>query len=352
MNLLRLFHNIYILLISLIIAVYFPITPDEKLRCILTNDFLSGSESIYNTNWSPLLYIPSLISYLINFDCIFFNRFFNFLILINVFIYINYFNIHNNYLKYSLLILPYLLVMAIITLPQLLTFIILVLLVKYINDKRIYLLTIFGIFANPITVPIIMAAILFYDRKLLNKIYLLLKCIALILICGIINYFLSDNFNPFFNSNGGYNIFLGNNPDPLSPWGYGSINDFVLHYDLDYTPTYTEAVIYFINNDFLMFIKNLIYKLIFYIIPYDNFKADTLRQFNKSFFISAYIAIIQLFLYYQFIKSNNYNKNFYIILYVCGWLIYSAFTIKVRYRMPFDFLLWCIVLRTNFEFKK
>jgi hypothetical protein len=245
--------------------------------------------------------------------------------------------------------------MSLISLPQLLTFICLIIFSYsfYNKNNNILFLSFLSALSNPILIPLFLVVIIIINSLLYNKIIKIFNLFVALFSLSLLNFYFNNTLNPFFNTNGDYNLFLGNNPNSLSPWGYGDLNELISLYNLDYIPSYRDAVFVYLFEDPFSFFINYIKKIIIYILPFDNFKASSLNILNNlNFYIIFYISLVQISIYYLFFKISHSSKNLYLFIFLVGWFLYSIFTVKIRYRMPFDLLLWFFIIRFQYEFKK
>lgn len=144
------------------------------------------------------------------------------------------------------------------------------------------------------------------------------------------------------STNGSPNLFLGNNPHPLSYRAAGDLNDLIARWNLPETAGYSDAVVEYWYRDPVGFIANLAYKFIHFPLPTDHFWS--LNSGYGMSVVAVYVGATQAMIYATFIQCawrRRMSKSMAIALafFIAAWLFHTVFFVKVRYRIPFDGLL-------------
>lgn len=321
------------------VVVLFLISPtiDESLRCSL---FQSETKIIINQNWPPLTLVPSLLlSELSLPNCYIAVRFITLLLL--VIFFINHLSNHTLGVVEMTFLAPYFLATMVLSVPQALTFISLYYYIVSKSNFGKYLSALVGIYSNPICFPIIVIG------ELVRSIYSRTKAPAVLLLiflslvlASAYNYSISGNSSPFFSENGFINLLLGNNPHPYSYLGYIDESLWSEINRIDNPKRPIDYLLQFVISDPIGFLSNFSKKLLYYFLPFRDYKSKGLQGYN-SIVLQMYFFAAEIYIYYSFFKAKKTTDlDFTLILFITAWLCYSLFSISFRYKVPFDLLLF------------
>lgn len=153
----------------------------------------------------------------------------------------------------------------------------------------------------------------------------------------------TDNmFLPTFSTNGLLNLFLGNNPHPLSYRGVGT-TDYVKNvYMISNDIGMADAIRLFFVNDPALAVLNFFKKLFHFWAPWDYLRSGFGGGLQYAFFV--YVGFVQLIIFQQILSLSAQQrteliKSFAFIIIIVSCLIYSIFFVKLRFRLPFDVIL-------------
>lgn len=218
-------------------------------------------------------------------------------------------------------------------------------------------LLVFGIAAlalylvNPAMILALPAALICLVRDDWFRPVFAIACLAYvpILITALLVWSGGGEFMPTLSANGPVNIFLGNNPHPMSHRGVGDLQDVLAQYGLE-GGSYIDATLAYLKDDPAGFWRNVATKLVLFWMPWD-FLRSGMGQ-GVSLIIFIYIGLAQIAIYATFWmlfkKLERRQIAFAILFCLSAWALYTLFFVKVRFRLPFDFLLLlsCLVTRT------
>lgn len=145
-------------------------------------------------------------------------------------------------------------------------------------------------------------------------------------------WILTGDLRPTLSGNGASNIWLGNNPDPLSHRGLATRP---LPSDL------LAATFEVMRQETLAFVMNLLRKITLYRVPWDYIRRGLGGELQAVFF--AYVAVVQATIYATAIALRHSVRpgalTTAIAIALLAWALYSLFFVKVRFRVPFDLLI-------------
>lgn len=152
---------------------------------------------------------------------------------------------------------------------------------------------------------------------------------------------------PTLSINGPLNLFLGNNPDPLSHRGVGDLAMVWAQFGGVGEPSFREAVFEYLRRDPGSFVWNILTKAVLFFAPFDHMRSGMGGGIEPV--VYAYVGICQAALYAAVawrIRAEGVTRAMALALaiLVLGWAIYTAFFVKIRFRIPFDFLLLAAVM--------
>ncbi len=145
-------------------------------------------------------------------------------------------------------------------------------------------------------------------------------------------------FVPTLSENGALNLWLGNNPHPLSHRGFGEAGE---------NADTLAGVMDFLDADPAGFAANLLRKATLYWAPWDYLRSGMGGALQPLVF--SYIAVAQVIIYVAFWRMRRTARAeawlIALALAVLAWGLYSAFFVKIRFRVPFDLVLFaaCMV---------
>jgi hypothetical protein len=145
-------------------------------------------------------------------------------------------------------------------------------------------------------------------------------------------------FMPTLTNNGPLNLFLGNNPDPMSYRGVAEGAEWMTYSSAQYL----TSVLSFLFEQPHQFAQNYLFKLIFWFAPFDHFRSGIGNSFKYILF--CYVALVQLvccFLFFKRVRGvKSIDLKMALWISIVAWLAYSIFFVKLRFRIPFDSLLF------------
>lgn len=205
-------------------------------------------------------------------------------------------------------------------------------------------LTAFPLFlVNPAMILALPAAFLVAtlgDRWFLRAFLVSALAYLPILVAAILLIPEAGRLLPTLAANGPVNVFLGNNPDPLSHRGVGDIDGILAAYGI-VGGSHLDAVLAFLKDDPIGFVGNLLTKAVLYWMPWDFLRSGMGQGVSSVLF--AYIGFAQVVIYATFFLSRRHlapgSMLFAILFCLAAWGLYSLFFVKVRFRVPFDMLL-------------
>jgi hypothetical protein len=332
------------LFVNVVALIFIPITPDENSRLTLASDWLAGG--VYDFSWPPMLVLINVLIKFFGGDA-YSVRLFFFAIELCLFWYLSS-RVVFSPSWIGVLTFPYLALVLNIASPQGLMIILLPLLVYAVVKNKIkeaYILSLAIYLINPTCIlifPIASVMVIIFDKNKFNFDYLYSVLLASFTVLGLA-YLLSKlgyGFMPTLTSNGPLNLFLGNNPSPVSFRG-GADGVEWLSYS---SAQYLSAVFNFLIEQPISFFQNYLYKVIFWLAPFDQFRSGIGSDFR--FILFLYVALIQVTCYYIFYKKIRKNPEndlkLAMWIFVMAWVAYTIFFVRLRYRIPFDLLLFIV----------
>lgn len=172
--------------------------------------------------------------------------------------------------------------------------------------------------------------------------YFLLACLGYLPILATALWISSSGgaFMPTLSGNGPMNVFLGNNPDPLSHRGVGTLEAARRTLGLDAAADQMKIVMAYLQQDPFGFLGNFFTKALLYWMPWD-FLRSGMGQ-NVTTVLFTYIGLSQLVIYgtlwRMWPQLSRRQIYFALAFAVAAWALYTLFFVKVRFRVPFDLL--------------
>lgn len=332
------------------IAVLFPDTPDELSRIEIARTYQAGGA--YSFFWPQGNMLTILANPLLGrgiIDDVTAVRLFN-LVLAGLPLCVLLFRVRNAALMVvALFTAPYGYLVLSTGSQQGLMVGIFVILVWAVADRRL------GVFAlgalalylvNPamvLALPLTMGLAVLFGRDPWFVRAFAMACLAYlpILVTAFVIWSDSGRFMPTLSGNGPVNVFLGNNPDALSHRGVGNLETTLEGYGLAEDSTHLDAVHAYAKDDPLGLITNLGRKAVLYWMPWDFLRSGMGQGVSTVLF--TYIAMAQIAIYTAFWMSFRHLERgqalFAISFCIMAWALYTAFFVKIRFRVPFDMLL-------------
>lgn len=337
----RLFVLVF-LFVNIVALIFIPVTPDEVSRQALAAEWMANGQ--YDYSWPPMLMFINACAKLLGGGAYLTRALF---LVVELYLFWRLYArivFHPGLL--ALFILPYLALVLSTASPQGLMVVLLPLLVCAIRQKifpEIYLVSLALCLVNPTCILVLLGSatvVGVIDRRGIGWTYLMAALLALIstLIIAYLVFLDVGIFMPTLTNNGPLNLFLGNNPDSMSYRGVAEGAEW-----MTYSSThYLTSVLSFLLEQPYKFAQNYLFKLIFWFAPFDHFRSGIGAGFQYILF--CYVALVQLVCYFLLfkrvrgVKSIDLKMAFWIS--IVAWLVYSIFFVKLRFRIPFDTLIF------------
>jgi hypothetical protein len=335
--------------VNALAVVFIPITPDEYSRYNIASDWLNGGG--YDYSWPPLLILINVLTSYFKGDLLV-NRF---VFLVFEFLLLMY--IARNYtFKMRVwgwgLLMPYGALVLSLASPQGLMIVLIPVWICFVVRNKLGMASLVAFvlyLVNPTCVLIfVTCGILgFFVKRFHHRgvfLFSSLLAFASLQILSIFIWSSGDLFMPTLTSNGPLNLLLGNNAHPLSYRGVAESG--VLDAN---TPTqYLSLVKDFFLNSPLDFWLNFCQKLIYWFAPFDYFRSGIGGNLQNVLFV--YVGFSQLICYFVFVREfrncPRSEMQIAILIFFMAWLVYSIFFVKMRFRIPFDILLYITAVMT------
>ena len=184
-------------------------------------------------------------------------------------------------------------------------------------------------------------------RLVLVVLYFAVSILAYLPIAAAVLWIWSDSgrLMPTLSGNGGGNVFLGNNPDPMAPRGVGDVAGARETYGTGHE---IQDTLSFLQDDPARFFSNMAKKAWLYWMPCDLLRSGMGAGVTTVLF--TYFALAQIAIYATFWmmrrRIDGRVLTFVIANYLAAWVVYMLFFVKVRFRIPFDLLLLFACLMT------
>ena len=172
-----------------------------------------------------------------------------------------------------------------------------------------------------------------------------IACLAYLPIAAAALWIWSDTgrLMPTLSGNGGVNVFLGNNPDPMSPRGVGDVAGARATYGAGHE---IEGTLAFLRDDPGGFALNMVKKAWLYWMPWDFLRSGMGGKATNLLF--GYFALAQIAIYATFWRMRRKIEPrvlaFTLATCLAAWAVYTLFFVKLRFRIPFDLLLLFVCL--------
>jgi hypothetical protein len=343
----RLFVLVF-LFVNIVALLFIPITPDEISRQALAAEWVETGR--YDFSWPPMLMLINAFIKLLGGGAYMTRALF---LVIELYFFWRLYEkslFPTSFL--AVFIFPYLALVLSTASPQGLMVVLLPLLVYAIRRHRfleIYFISLSLYLINPTCILVLLGSALvvgIFDRKV-GWTYLGAALLALIstLVVAYVVLLNVGSFMPTLTNNGPLNLFLGNNPDPMSYRGVAEGAEWMSYSSAQYL---TNVLNYLFEEPYL-FVQNYFFKLIFWFAPFDHFRSGIGASFQYILF--GYVALVQLMCYFLFFKKSRSDKsvelNIAVWISIMAWLLYSVFFVKLRFRIPFDVLIFMAAYYTN-----
>ena len=337
----RLFVLVF-LFVNIVALIFIPITPDEISRQALAAEWVANGQ--YDYSWPPMLMLINACVMSFGGDAYTARALF---LAVEFYLFWRLYSrivFHPGLLAFF--ILPYLALVLSTASPQGLMIVLLPLLMYAIRQKifsDIYLVSLVLCLVNPTCILVLLGSAIVlgvFDRRGIGWTYLMAALLALIsiLIVAYMVFLDVGIFMPTLTNNGPLNLFLGNNPDPMSYRGVAEGAEWMKYSSAQYL----TGVFNFLLEQPYQFFQNYLFKLIFWYAPFDHFRSGIGSGFQYILF--CYVALVQLACYFLFFRKwrgvKRVDLNIVFWISILAWLVYSIFFVKLRFRIPFDFLLF------------
>jgi len=326
--------------ILMIVALLVPPTPDELNRILAVS-----TKQIFNSAWAPLNFVPIFFAQALTNDLlqtVTIGRVLNLTILIALLRLIGL-----DHRNYSLIITLPCAAACILSTPQLILFIFFF---SIISRGLSIPFLIFAPLGGGIIAPIYFSfkwiRYLYhaFTSKLPDKFDFKRNISEILIYSGAaltLNKLLSDKYSLFFESKSALNNFkLGNNADYFSPFGNDESSAKF--------ESLVDVIFYFVEN-FSIFAKQWAQKVILYFSPFDYLKGVELGLLFDIVVASAWVILISAITIFL-LKPKSCEKGHstdYLVLLIASGFIYAFFTVKYRYRAPFELLFYVSLLSSR-----
>lgn len=325
-------------------AVMIPAFPDELARIELARTLIATGS--YNFFWPPLTVLLPAMNPMLDFGYIPV-RILQLALAMPVIYFLA--EMKKSVIQAALLVLvlPYLSLILSTSTPQGLMFSFLGLLIlrpRYSTATKAILISL-SCAANPALIAIIVAgyAALFFMKRVDWKDIVAVSA-GILLLAPWVFWGWSETGEVIWtlSTNGSANLFLGNNPHPLSYRAAGDLDEVVTRWSLPGTASYTDAVLEYWKREPVDFVTNLAYKFIHFPLPTDHLWS--VEGSWKMGLAAVFVGVTQVMIYLAFVYrawTHPVTKSIMIALalFLATWLFHTVFFVKVRYRIPFDVLL-------------
>lgn len=334
------------------VAIVFPITPDEWSRMDHANRFLLSGE--YNFFWPPLSVFVLVINPALEYGPVAV-RLFNLALTLPVFFYIA--SLEKNTLQtlLTIAVLPYLALVVSTASQQGLMIALLGWLVLRPDLGWRWKAVLLGLSysVNPaliIIVPLACLLLVLLRKAPLSDLSAAAAGYLIVIPWVIWSWSLTGDILFTLSTNGPLNLFLGNNPDPLSHRGVGDLGVAWRELGLTGNPDFRVATLEYLRSDPPGFALNIIRKAVLFWAPFDYMRSG--MGGGLEFVLFAYFAVVQTLIYvpilhHLVVGSRSRGVMIAISFLVVAWALYTAFFVKIRFRVPFDALLFFSLLRLN-----
>ena len=345
-----------LLVVNVLAVIFVPITPDEYSRYALATGWLGDGR--YDYAWPPLLIVINALTSFFDGD-LWVNRF----VFLGLEFVLGLYVARNFTIKMGaegILLIPYAALVLSLASPQgLMIVLIPAYIISILRNKlaAASFIALMVYLVNPTCVLIFVSCgIIGFSVKKFQHGYVLISSSLLALFSlQILAFFVwlsGDSFMPTLTSNGPLNLFLGNNDHPLSYRGVAEAEILDANTPAQYIGLVKD---FFINNP-LDFGLNLYRKLVYWLAPFDHFRSGIGAGVQNILFV--YVGFAQLICYYVFVREyRNLPRSemkIAFLIFFLAWIAYSIFFVKMRFRIPFDILLYVSAIaavKNNANFK-
>lgn len=333
------------LLGGVMVALFFPQTPDELSRISHVRALLEGDA--YQFYWPAGNMLMILFNPIINLELIDdlrAVRLFNLLISSIPIVVLIYRCQAPTLLPVATLLFPYTWLVTATASQQGLMLPLLILIAWGVAARNLW--TLFAASAglylvNPAMLIVIPGALFFLvlaGRGSITDVIVVTASYLPMALLVLLAWRLTGDVMPTLSSNGARNLWLGNNPNPLAHRGVATEVP---------SSGYLSATWDFLRERPGAAAHNFSQKLALYWAPWDYLRSGMGSEVQP--FIFSYIAAAQLVIYITAFRMRNAANTEALLVAlsigIAAWLIYSFFFVKVRFRAPFDLLLFasCMV---------
>lgn len=198
-----------------------------------------------------------------------------------------------------------------------------------------------------LVIPSVLALLALTRRVPVSDFWASVAAYGLVVPWVVLAWYQIGEVLPTLSTNGPLNLFLGNNPDPMSHRGVGDLQMVWAQYGAAGEPSYGAAVFEYLRRDPGAFAWNLLIKAVLFFAPFDHLRSGMGGGIEPVVF--AYVGLCQGALYAAVvwrIRAEGITRSMAmaLVMLVLGWALYTAFFVKIRFRIPFDFLLLAAVM--------
>ena len=324
----------------IMVAVCTPITPDE-----LNRYYAVAQGQTAKSAWAPLTFVPTIVGY------VFFSeytavtltaRVFNIWCLLGLF-----YLAQINFNSYKLVLTLPCAAVCVLASPQLIT---LLLFFMIITKQQVTVGLIIAPLGSGIIGPIYFTYIsiltivrkLFFPTMERLEFRRIFRQLGVYIVSALLfTKMITGEFGLFFETQSALNNFkLGNNTEDFSPFGNKPISSDVES---------GKDILGYVSENLGLFLAQWLTKLAIYFSP-----IDTLKGFDLGLLFNVVLVCAWLILLYAvlvFFKSSLINNldtsRKYLILIAASGIVYALFTVKYRYRAPFEMLFYISLFLTH-----
>ncbi|MEO1606433.1 MAG: hypothetical protein AAFU34_14030 [Pseudomonadota bacterium] len=335
------------LIAAALVALFFPDTPDELSRISIARRYLETGR--YDFFWPPgnvwVIILNPLIELMDDVTAV---RLFN-LALAGMPLGLLFFTVRDARLvAIAALVAPYTYFALSTGSQQGLMIGLLLILLWTVKTERLvpfWLTAVLLYLVNPALILMLPLGLFFLAVRRGWRTTFMVAVLAYLPIAATALWIWSDNgrIMPTLSGNGGYNVFLGNNPDPMSPRGVGDREAARTQYGAG---NEIQVTLEFLRTDPTGFAANMAKKAWLYWMPWDFLRSGMGEGVTTILF--AYFAVAQIAIYTTLWvwRKDVDPRLFAFVIATClaAWAVYTLFFVKLRFRIPFDLILFFAVL--------
>lgn len=326
--------------LAALVAILFPDTPDELSRISIARRFLEGDG--YDFFWPPGNVVVIILNPLLGLaDDVTAVRLFN-LALVALPLAVLFYHLRSAaLLAVAAFTAPYTFFVLSTASQQGLMIGLLVVLLWAVATRRLGVFTVTALLlylVNPAMILILPLGLLFLsvDASFRTTFAAALLAYVPIAIAAALIWSDTGRFMPTLSGNGGSNVFLGNNPDPMSPRGVGDLAGVRAEYGSE-----IQGTLAFLRDDPAGFLTNLAKKAWLYWMPWDFLRSGMGSNVTTVLFVYFGMAQIAIYTTVWRMRQQVDQRLLLFVIATClsAWAVYTLFFVKIRFRIPFDLIL-------------